>query len=126
MGGSIMVVDISDLFTHFMELVNLQYYTKSETDDKYLVKQNFGLIIDSNGILKIVSDVDTDGNEIYVGDLYALKSELPVSVSQLRNDSLYVSKDELLEALTPMTVTLGDGTIKNVYVIKSDFVEDEL
>ena len=119
-----MTIKISDLFQHIVELINLEYYTKSECDSKYLIKQNFGLIIDDEGILRIVAEEDNDdnddGSDVFVGELYALKSDVPTIIDAYLKANNYIHMSDLKKMLVPLTVTDSTGETRTVYVFEDD------
>lgn len=119
-----MTIKISDLFQHIVELINLEYYTKSECDSKYLIKQNFGLVIDDEGILRIVAEEDNDdnddGSDVFVGELYALKSDVPTIIDAYLKANNYIHMSDLKKMLVPLTVTDSTGETRTVYVFEED------
>ena len=122
-----MTIKISDLFQHIVELINLEYYTKSECDNKYLVKQNFGLIIDDEGILRIVAEEDNDdnddGSDVFVGELYALKSDVPTIIDAYLKANNYIHMSDLKKMLVPLTIT-ENGETRTVYVFEDEELEE--
>ena len=119
-----MTIKISDLFQHIVELINLEYYTKSECDNKYLVKQNFGLIIDDEGILRIVAEEDEDDDSnVFVGELYALKSDVPTIIDAYLKANNYIHMSDLKKMLVPLTIT-ENGETRTVYVFEDEELEE--
>ena len=102
----------------------MEYYTKSECDSKYLIKQNFGLIIDDDGILRIVAEEDNDdnddGSDVFVGELYALKSDVPTIIDAYLKANNYIHMSDLKKMLVPLTVTDSTGETRTVYVFEED------
>lgn len=91
------------------------YYNKNDVDDLF---DNLSLKIDANGVLQIVL---TNDSNVYVGELYALKSEIPLAISDLFNDSDFVEKSHTRGLLK------NDGTVDTNDYISSvelaDYVE---
>lgn len=95
-----------------MSLINQQYYDKDDIDGLF---DDLGLYIDDDGILKIVL---TNNNNVYVGSLYALKSEIPTKTSDLTNDSNFVQKSNTRGLIK------NDGTIDTNSYISSITLAD--
>lgn len=98
-----------------MSLINQQYYDKDDIDALF---DDLGLFIDDDGTLKIVL---TNNNNVYVGSLYALKSEIPEKISDLTDDSNFVEKSNTKGLLK------NDGSVDtNTYlssVALADYVQ---
>lgn len=101
------MVSIGTLFDDFMNLINLNFYTKEESDEKYIVKQEFGLVIDDNGILRIVSE--ENASNIDVSDLYATKRY----VDEVLSNNLKVH----LTSSGELILLLSDANVNVTYAI---------
>ena len=67
------MTSISNLFEHFMNLVNLKFFTKTECDERYIKKDGINIILSEDGLLHFIfNDVEfvlTVGRTTYkVGD----------------------------------------------------------
>ena len=123
------MTSISNLFNHFMSLVGLNHYNKSESDDKYATKTHnhseyltshqdiTGKVDKAQGSSNKNKNVVTDSN----GNIsLEAKPVIPTKTSDLTNDSNYVTTTDsrLSDARTPKTHT--HGNISNDGKIGSD------
>ena len=88
------------------------YYNKNDVDDLF---DSLSLKIDDDGVMQIVL---TNDDNVYVGELYALKSEIPLAISDLTNDSDFIEKS------STNGLVKNDGTIDtNDYVSAVDLAD---
>ncbi len=123
------MTSISNLFNHFMSLVGLNHYNKSESDNKYATKTHnhseyltshqdiTGKVDKAQGSSNKNKNVVTDSNGTITTEA---KPVIPTKTSDLTNDSNYVttSDSRLTDARTPKTHT--HGNISNDGKIGSD------
>ena len=123
------MTSISNLFNHFMSLVGLNHYNKSESDNKYATKAHnhseyltshqdiTGKVDKAQGSSNKNKNVVTDSNGTITTEA---KPVIPTKTSDLTNDSNYVttSDSRLTDARTPKTHT--HGNISNDGKIGSD------
>ncbi len=77
------MVTTQELYTHLMNLINLQFYNKTESDNKYVQFSS------TNGLLKNDGTVDTTSYSTFSGDYSDLtnKPTIPTDVVELDDDT---------------------------------------
>lgn len=63
------MTSIGNLFEHFMNLVNLKFFTKAECDERYIKKEGINVVLSEDGLLHFIfGDVEfvlTVGRTVY-------------------------------------------------------------
>ena len=117
------MTSIGDLFNHFMSLIGLNYYNKTESDGKYALKTDIpsGLTVDSslsgssenpvqNKVIKSALDGKASSNHSHTVSNISDFPDIPSKTSDLVNDSDFVttSDSRLSDSRTPTSHNHGN------------------
>ena len=113
---------ISDLYTHFMNLVNQKYYNKTESDSKYI--QDLEINIESDGKIYIVDTLQDSLVLISSSDSPSLNDTITLTATLRDSENRGISHTPIRfyndDTLIGTGITQNNGSVSITYNLSSE------